>query len=94
MSDLTLVKACRSCGAEPLINVLSLGSTPLANSLLETGSPAAPRYPLTLVRCAQCGLAQLAEIVAPEALFSDYVYFSSNSETMLRHAEAMADALL
>jgi SAM-dependent methyltransferase len=94
VSDLTLVKACRSCGAEPLINVLSLGSTPLANSLLEAGSPAAPRYPLTLVRCAQCGLAQLAEIVAPEALFSDYVYFSSNSETMLRHAEAMADDLV
>jgi predicted TPR repeat methyltransferase len=37
---------------------------------------------------------QLAQIVAPDVLFSDYVYFSSNSETMLRHAESMADQLV
>jgi SAM-dependent methyltransferase len=31
--------------------------------------------------------------VDPEALFSDYVYFSSYSETFLRHAEQMASTL-
>jgi SAM-dependent methyltransferase len=36
---------------------------------------------------------QLAQIVAPDTLFSDYVYFSSNSETMLRHADALVDDL-
>jgi SAM-dependent methyltransferase len=94
VSQLTQVRQCRGCGAEPLLQVLSLGETPLANSLLPAEGGVAPTYPLSLVRCAQCGLVQLAEIVAPEALFSDYVYFSSNSETMLRHAEAMANDLV
>ncbi len=93
---LTLVRACRSCGAEPLAEVLSLGHTPLANSLLppHDDSAAAPLFPLDLVRCTNCGLVQIEQIVSPEALFSDYVYFSSNSETMLRHAQALADDLV
>jgi SAM-dependent methyltransferase len=94
MKDLTLVSGCRVCGAQPLRHVLSLGETPLANSLLPASGGELPNYPLNLVRCATCGLVQLREIVAPEALFSDYVYFSSNSDTMLRHSEELADALV
>ena len=92
---LTAATACRSCGAEGLELVIDLGQTPLANALLPGDDPAARPvlYPLTLVRCPGCTLVQLGQIVAPERLFSDYVYFSSFSETMLRHAEAMAAEL-
>jgi SAM-dependent methyltransferase len=77
-----------------LRQVLSLGRTPLANSLLPAEGGTLPTYPLDLVRCTTCSLVQLAQIVAPDVLFSDYVYFSSNSETMLRHAESMVEQLV
>ena len=86
MNPLTLVKACRACDSSSLKQVLALGRTPLANALLPADGGEAPTYPLSLVRCLTCGLVQIGEIVAPEVLFSDYVYFSSNSETMLEHA--------
>jgi SAM-dependent methyltransferase len=94
MNPLTQVTACRSCCTASLTQVLSLGRTPLANSLLPPEGGESPTYPLDLVRCTTCGLVQLAQIVKPDVLFSDYVYFSSNSETMLRHAEAMAEQLV
>ena len=37
---------------------------------------------------------QLTESISPEKLFREYVYLSSFSETMLRHAEALASALI
>ena len=94
MSDYQSVRACRACGSD-LAPVLSLGRTPLANSLLEPGDESlVPTYPLDLLRCPSCALVQLGQIVPPERLFGEYVYFSSFSETMLRHAEAMAESLI
>lgn len=84
--------ACRSCGGTRLTDVLDLGNTPLANALLtrEQLDQPEPRYPLELVFCADCCLVQITRTVPPEQLFGEYLYFSSYSETMLRHAEALA----
>ncbi len=86
---------CRSCGAPDLTLILSLGRTPLANALLTAEQLSAPeaRYPLDLVFCPQCTLVQITETVPPEILFGTYSYFSSFSDTMLRHAAAIADRL-
>src|SRR5438045_1812166 len=93
--ELSLVTACRSCGSRSLKHVLSLGRTPLANSLLPADGGDAPiTYPLDLTRCTGCGLVQLAQLIRPDVLFKDYPYFSSNSETMLRHAQALANRLV
>ena len=88
--------ACRSCGARSLATVLSLGRTPLANRLLarEQLDEPEPTYPLTLACCASCSLVQILETVPPEILFREYAYFSSYSDTMLRHAEAIARRLI
>ena len=88
--------ACRSCGYTELQNVLSLGRTPLANALLTTEqlSEPEPTYPLDLVFCPRCSLVQITETVAPEKLFRDYVYLSSFSDTMLRHAENLSASLI
>lgn len=78
---------CRACGESSLRIVLSLGKTPLANALLtreQLGGPE-PRFPLDLARCTVCGLVQITETVPPETLFRDYLYFSSYSDTMMRH---------
>ena len=87
---------CRSCGATTLLPVLSLGTTPLANSLLtrEQVSASEPRFPLDLVFCPDCSLIQITESVPPEDLFGDYLYFSSFSDTMLESAQAIAERLV
>jgi SAM-dependent methyltransferase len=86
---------CRACGRSPLRVALSLGKMPLANSLL-TGQQLAdpePRYSLDLARCPECALVQITETVPPDILFRDYVYFTSYSDTMLRHAGELAARL-
>lgn len=87
--------ACRACGAGPLAPILDLGPTPLANALLPAEALARPEatYPLALVLCPGCALLQLSVAVPPEVLFADYPYFSSYSDTMARHAEALARKL-
>lgn len=76
--------------------MLSLGQTPLANALLSEADHARPEptFPLDLAFCRRCSLVQILETVPPEQLFRDYVYFSSYSDTMLRHANELAEQLI
>ena len=87
---------CRSCSEACLEIVLSLGRTPLANALLteeELNQPE-PTYPLELAFCPRCALVQITETVPPEKLFREYLYFSSFSDTMLRHAQQLVERLI
>ena len=88
--------SCRSCGAHGMELVLSLGRTPLANALLtqEQLTQPEPYYPLDLAFCPSCALVQITKTVPPEELFSDYLYYSSFSDTMLRHAQSLVGRLI
>ena len=92
----TLAVPCRSCGGKNLKLVLSLGQTPLANSLLTTEQldQPEPKFPLELAFCHDCTLVQITETVPPEILFRDYLYFSSFSDEMLAHARKIAGQLI
>jgi SAM-dependent methyltransferase len=87
---------CRSCGHVGLTPILSLGRTPLANALLDEPDlrQPEPEYPLELAFCPACQLVQITTTVPPEELFRDYAYFSSFSETMVRHAEHLTNRLI
>ena len=87
---------CRSCQSSETRPILALGTTPLANSLLrpEQLAQPEPRFPLTVTFCTQCSLVQIEHTVPPEDLFSEYVYLSSFSTTMLKHAEAIANRMV
>ncbi len=76
--------------------ILPLGETPLANALLTKEQLSQPerRYPLTLAFCPGCSLVQILETVPPEELFSEYLYFSSFSDTMLQHAAALVKKVI
>lgn len=96
MEDLVSRLACRFCGA-PLSEVfVDLGASPLANSYLEPEdlSRAEAFYPLCVYVCGECLLVQLPEEERPEAIFSDYAYFSSYSDSWLRHAKTYAEAMI
>jgi hypothetical protein len=83
---------CRACGGNCGQIVLDLGLQALANNLLcpdDLGKPE-PAFPLRLANCESCWLLQLLDTVPPVELFSEYLYFSSFSDALLRHA---ADAV-
>src|SRR5204863_6727595 len=87
---------CLGCAAPLGAPFLDLGAQPLANALLrpEDATRPEPRLPLAVAYCSRCHLVQLTETAPPEALFGDYVYFSSYSDSFLAHARTMADALV
>ena len=91
---------CRSCAKGGLELILSLGQSPLANALLQAkdvpsaGGAPEETFPLDLAFCPSCSLLQITETVAPEKLFREYLYFSSFSDTMLQHAEAISNKLV
>ena len=87
---------CRSCGEVRLTPILALGEMPLANRLLTADELQAtePSYPLELVLCPRCALVQINETVPPEVLFHNYLYFSSFSDSMLRHARELANQII
>jgi SAM-dependent methyltransferase len=93
---MTTITACRSCGSPVLKPVLSLGETPLANSFLteEQIDEPEPTYPLELVFCPDCTLVQITETVPQEELFDHYLYFSSFSDTLLRHSREIVEELI
>lgn len=87
------VQLCRSCGSIRSLPVIDLGLQPLANNLLrsEDLGKSEPRFPLAVFVCTECWLMQITETVPPVDLFSDYIYFSSFSDAMLRHAKAAVE---
>lgn len=47
-----------------------------------------PFYPLRVLVCEACSLVQLREYVTPDHIFSEYAYFSSYSDSWVRHAQS------
>jgi 2-polyprenyl-3-methyl-5-hydroxy-6-metoxy-1,4-benzoquinol methylase len=80
---------CRFCGSQLRQVFLDLGLSPMANSYLKEDDlqQEEPRFPLRVYVCGECFLVQLEEWESPENIFGDYAYFSSYSESWLRHAE-------
>lgn len=87
---------CRSCNSRFLTEILSLGSTPLANALLAPDQlgHTEERFPLDLAFCPNCSLVQITETVPPEKLFRDYPYFSSFADSAIENARAIANRMV
>ena len=50
-------------------------------------------YPLHVYVCDRCLLVQLEQYESPENIFSDYAYFSSYSDSWLRHCETYCEQM-
>ena len=88
----TAAGACRFCGAPLATTFVDLGLSPLANSYVEPADLGRGErfYPLHVMLCDACLLVQLPEVESPQAIFSDYAYFASYSESWLAHARDYA----
>lgn len=86
---------CRFCGAALHDSFVDLGSTPPSNSYLrpEDMRRGEMFFPLHAYVCRGCFLVQLEAFHTPDQIFGDYAYFSSYSDSWLRHAERYAGAM-
>ena len=87
---------CRFCGAGLHRTFADLGVSPLCESYpgpadLNRGESF---YPLHVYVCDECFLVQLEEFESAESIFSDYAYFSSYSDSWLKHSEAYCEKMI
>jgi SAM-dependent methyltransferase len=81
---------CRHCDAELTLPLIDLGSSPPSNAYLTSVTLNAPEkwFPLKVLVCTSCWLAQTEDYAGADELFdSEYAYFSSFSSSWLNHAE-------
>lgn len=69
---------------------------PLANDFMppERAGARERGYPLHALVCSACRLVQLPQLETPERIFGGYLYYSSYSESWLRHAESYAERMI
>lgn len=86
---------CRLCSKPLRHGFVDLGMSPPCESYLtaEQLNHMEPFYPLRVYVCDGCLLVQLEEYVQPEAIFTEYAYFSSFSDSWLRHASDYVDMI-
>ena len=87
---------CIVCADKTVEQFLDLGFTALANKFLtkEELSFPEPTFPLRMGFCHTCGHVQLMEAVPPSAMFEDYLYLSSASDTLKNHLYDLSDLLV
>ena len=81
---------CRHCNTELKLPLIDLGSAPPSNAYLTEQTLHTPEkwFPLRVLVCESCWLAQTEDFAQAEELFDeDYAYFSSFSTSWLEHAE-------
>ena len=89
--------SCRHCSAKLDLELIDLGSSPPSNAYLSPEMLLVPEkyFPLRIMVCEKCWLAQTLDFAQADDLFSsEYAYFSSFSTTWLQHAERYVAAML
>ena len=84
---------CRFCGAALRHTFVDLGMSPLCESYVPADRVNAMEafYPLHAKVCESCLLVQLEEFVTADAIFSEYAYFSSYSDSWVAHARSYVE---
>jgi SAM-dependent methyltransferase len=92
----TMTKPCRFCGATLQRTFADLGMSPLCETYPSAAdlNRGETYYPLHAYVCEQCFLVQLGEYESPESIFSDYPYFSSYSDSWLKHCENYCNTMM
>ncbi len=75
---------CRICHSKDIIIALELKSSPLSDEYLKK-KESQEKYKLECLLCKDCGQFQLKQIVSPEHIYTDYIYWSSSSPGLKNH---------
>lgn len=87
---------CLNCGTSLEYTFANLGTSPLCEEFVkpENVNKGQVIYPLHVYVCKQCMLVQVEEYVSPQEIYSDYYYYSSYSDSWLKHAEEYTDYMV
>lgn len=86
---------CRICNKDLEKPFLSLGCMPLSNSIVTDPFIREKYYPLDAYLCQDCCMIQTPEFESAKNIFSTfYPYFSSYSETWLKHCKNYVDMMM
>ncbi|NQV79165.1 MAG: class I SAM-dependent methyltransferase [Alphaproteobacteria bacterium] len=92
------LEQCRSCGGRRISIVFDLGLQALAGRFPGPGEPDPPSAPLSLAKCSDCGLVQLAHNFDLDEFYRNtYGYRSGINQTMTDHLRGIvqkAEALV
>ena len=82
-------KHCRFCGRGLRYSMVDLGLSPISYEYVSEEEIDVGQYfyPLHVMICDNCFLAQAMEYKAPEQIFKNYKYLSSYSTSWLKHCE-------
>jgi C-methyltransferase-like protein/putative zinc binding protein/methyltransferase family protein len=85
---------CRLCGSTNTASVVDLGATPPCERFLTAEQLDEPEatFPLHLIVCTECWLAQIPPLIDPGDTFTEYAYFSSFSTSWVEHAKRFVDS--
>ena len=88
---------CRFCQHPLQHTFVDLGGSPISNDFLNTKQldKSEKFYPLHTYVCDRCFLVQLESVESPEHIFGDgdYAYFSSYSDSWLKHCKLYTDLM-
>jgi SAM-dependent methyltransferase len=86
---------CRYCETPLTHTFVDLGMSPLCESYLTADqlNAAESFYPLHVKVCEACFLVQLEQYVSAEHIFTEYAYFSSYSDSWLKHSSNYVDMI-
>ncbi|NBV84793.1 MAG: methyltransferase domain-containing protein [Verrucomicrobia bacterium] len=86
-------ETCRLCDSGNVELVVKLAPIPLSESYAqdsETGANA-PRFPVDLYMCADCGHVQQLDVVDSKSLWENYTYFSGEAKGMPEHFNEVSE---
>jgi SAM-dependent methyltransferase len=88
-------QTCRFCGAALRRTFVDLGMSPLCETYPSAAELNRPEmyYPLHVYVCEACFLVQLDQYESAEKIFGDYPYFSSYSDSWLKHCETYCESM-
>ena len=88
--------SCRLCGSSLVQQILAMPDCPPVDHYLLPEQVIEPSktYPMDLYMCADCGHAQLLDVVNPKILFQQYIYTSKSSPDLDLHFSEYAEAVV
>jgi SAM-dependent methyltransferase len=95
ITNATTTASCLFCKAPLRHTFVDLGMSPLCESYRtkEQLNQMEPFYPLHVRVCEKCFLVQLEQYVSAEHIFTEYAYFSSFSDSWLKHSANYVDII-
>ena len=88
---------CRGCQKPLSVQLIDLGAAPPSNAFNDSQDAQEQHYPLRVLMCMACGLAQtditLFKLNHDELFTKDYPYFSSTSVEYIEHARRYVEQI-